>query len=137
MNGRRHRSPSFSCGTTSDFRRSESDVRSYIPSNYEPGPAPPRADGGVEPVFDETDTKRYFDQQARERARRKVEDDGRGQYGESPRRGYDDVRPRRNDYANDEEYWRAGGRRDRGYDDFYTGRDGYADRDGLGRPAYR
>ena len=122
-NGRRRRSPSFSRGTTSDFRRSDSDIRGYAPS-FEPGSVP----RNNEHPFDESDTKRYFDNQARERARRKAEEDNRG-YGESPRRGYDDRGPRRGDYPNDEEYWRAGGRRDRGYDDGY--------REPYGGPVYR
>ena len=110
---RRRRSPSFSRGTISDFRRSESDVRGYVP-NFEPGSVP----RSHEYPLDETDTKRYFDNQARERARRKAEDDSR-MYGESPRRGVDDRGPKRGDYPNDEEYWKAGGRRERGHDDGY------------------
>ena len=115
-NGCRRRSPSFSRGTTSDFRRSDSDIRGYAPS-FETGSLP----RNCEPVFDESDTRRYFDEQARqraERARRKAEEDSRV-YGESPRRGYDERGPRRGDYPNDEENWRAGGRRDRTYDDAY------------------
>ena len=116
MSGHRRRSPSFSRGTTADLRRSDSDIRSYAPQ-FEPG-VHARSN---EPVFDETDTRRYFDEQARQRAdraRKKAEEDSRA-YGESPRRAYDDRGPRRGDYPNDEEYWRAGGRRDRGYDDGY------------------
>ncbi|KAL9103382.1 MAG: hypothetical protein Q9163_001558 [Psora crenata] len=114
--GRRRRSPSFSRGTTSDFRRSDSDIRTYGPS-FESGSVPRNLDS----AFDEPDTRRYFDEQARqraERARRKAEEESRV-YGEIPRRGYDDRIPRRGDYPNDEEYWRAGGRRDKGYDDGY------------------
>ena len=120
---RRRRSPSFSRGTPSDFRRSESDIRGYVPS-FEPGSIP----RSHEYPFDEMDTKRYFDNQARERARRKAEDDSR-MYGESPRRGIDDRGPKRGDYPNDEEYWKAGGRRDRGYDDSY--------KESYSGPAYR
>ena len=117
VTGRRHRSPSFSRGSTTDFRRSDSDIRGYQPT-FEPGSIP--RDGGA--MFDESDTKRYFDQQAKaraERARRQAEDDSR-HYGESPRQTYDRDRhgPRRVDYLNDEDYYRAGGRGDRsnGYD---------------------
>ena len=125
-NGRRRRSPSFSRGT-SDFRRSDSDIRGYPPP-FDGGSVP----RGNEPVFDESDTRRYFEEQARQRAervRRKAEDDSRI-YGESPRRNYDDRGPRRGDYTNEEDYWRAGGRRDRGYDDGYQ-------QQPYGGPVYR
>ena len=91
----------------------------YVP-NYEPASVPRNgSNNSAEPVFDESDTKRYFEEQARERARRKVNDDSR-MYGESPQRRYDDGRgPKRGDYANDDDYYRAGGRRERGYDDGY------------------
>ena len=115
----RRRSPSFSRGSTHDYRRPEADMGGgrYVP-NYEPGSAPRNGStNSAEPVFDESDTKRYFEEQARERARRKVNDDSR-MYGESPQRRYDDGRgPKRGDYANDDDYYRAGGRRERGYDD--------------------
>lgn len=126
--GRRHRSPSFSRGTTNDFRRSDGDIRGYQPT-FEVGSAP-----RAEAVFDENDTRRYFDRQARERAdraRRQAEDEARN-YGESPRRGYDrdDVpRPRRADYMNDEDYYRAGGKGDRG--------NGYDYQQPHGGPVYR
>ncbi len=126
--GRRHRSPSFSRGSTNDFRRSDSDVRAYQ-STFEPGSMP--RDGGA--VFDESDTRRYFDQQAKtraERARRQAEDDAR-HYGESPRQTYDRDRhgPRRGDYLNDEDYYRAGGRGDKG--------NGYDYQQPHGGPVYR
>lgn len=123
---RRHRSPSFSRGITSDFRRSDSDIRGYQPT-FEPSSVP-RSDA----VFDESDTRRYFDRQARERAeraKRQAEEDARG-YGESPRRGHDDRSgPRRGDYVNDEDYYRAGGRGDRG--------NGYDYQQPYGGPVYR
>lgn len=73
----------------------------------------------VENVIDENDTRRYFEKNARERAeraRRQAEEDARG-YGESPRR-YDrgGQALRRDDYSNDEDYYRAGGRQGSGYD---------------------
>ena len=73
----------------------------------------------VEAGVDENDTRRYFEKNARERAekaRRQAEEDARG-YGESPRR-YDRAgpQPRRDDYLNDEDYTRAGGRQGSGYD---------------------
>lgn len=88
-------------------------------------------DGGA--VFDESDTRRYFDQQAKtraERARRQAEDDAR-HYGESPRQTYDRDRhgPRRGDYLNDEDYYRAGGRGDKG--------NGYDYQQPHGGPVYR
>ncbi|KAG8531113.1 uncharacterized protein KY384_004470 [Bacidia gigantensis] len=112
-NNRRRRSPSFSRGTTADFRRSEPDVRGYG-QGYEPASAP---------VLDESDTKAYFDNQARERARKKAEDDSRN-YGASPRRDYDDRLPRRGDSMYEGDY----GRRDKRYED--THRESYA-------PVYR
>ena len=126
--GRRQRSPSFSRGSTTDFRRSESDVRAYQPT-FEPGSLP--RDSGV--AFDESDTKRYFEQQAKaraERTRRHAEDDAR-HYGESPRHAYDRDRhaPRRGDYPNEEDYYRAGGRGDKG--------SGYDYQQPYGGPVYR
>ena len=105
--GRRHRSPSFSRGSTNDFRRSEGDIRGYTPTSYQP-PAPVTVGvPPVEPAMDENDTRRYFEKNARERAeraRRQVEEDPRS-YGESPRR-YDRSGPplRRDDYLNEEDY---------------------------------
>ena len=117
--GRRHRSPSFSRGSTNDFRRSEGDIRGYTPTSYQP-PAPVTVGvPPVEPAMDENDTRRYFEKNARERAeraRRQVEEDARS-YGESPRR-YDRSGPplRRDDYLNEEDYNRASGRQGSGYD---------------------
>lgn len=127
--GHRHRSPSFSRGSTNDFRRSDGDVRAHQ-SAFEPGSLP--RDGGVA-ALDESDTRRYFDQQAKaraERARRQAEDDAR-HYGESPRQNYDRDRhgPRRGDYPNDEDYYRAGGRGDKG--------NGYDYQQPYGGPVYR
>ncbi len=123
---RRRRSPSFSRGTSNDFRRSDGDIRGYQPT-FEAGSAP-----RAEPVFDETDTRRYFDRQARERAervKRQSEEEARG-YEQSPRRSYDDrAPPRRGDYMNDEDYYRAGGRGDRG--------NGYDYQQPYGGPVYR
>lgn len=118
VGGRRQRSPSFSRGSTNDFRRSEGDIRGYQPT-FEPGSVP--RDSGA--VFDESDTRRYFDQQAKaraEKARRQAEEDAR-HYGESPRRDFDRDRyiPRRADHLNDDDYYRAGGRggeKGNGYD---------------------
>lgn len=116
---RRHRSPSFSRGSSNDFRRSESDFRSYQPNAYQPPGSVPAGAPPVEAVFDENDTRRYFEKNARERAeraRRQAEEDARS-YGESPRR-YDrsGPPPRRDDYLNDEDYNRASGRQGSGYD---------------------
>ena len=107
---RRRRSPSFSQG--GDYKRMDGDIHNYRPS-FEPGSIPRNGPG--EPVFDEVDTKRYFENQARDRARRKAEEDARA-YGESPRR-HESLKPRRADYGNEEEYYRARERRDRSYDD--------------------
>ena len=114
--GRRRRSPSFSRGTTNDFRRSEGDVRGYQPNTYIP-PASMPAGGAPEAIYDEADTRRHFEKNARERAeraRRQAEEESR-LYNESPRRhdrgGLDDrPPPRRNDYPNEEDFYRAGGR---------------------------
>ena len=110
--GRRHRSPSFSRGSSNDFR-------GYQPSSYQPPASVPVSAPPVEAVVDENDTRRYFEKNARERAeraRRQADEDARG-YGESPRR-YDRAgpAPRRDDYLNDEDYTRAGGRQGSGYD---------------------
>ena len=117
--GRRRRSPSFSRGSTNDFRRSEGDIRGYQPSSYQPPSVMPMGAAPPEAGADENDTQRYFEKQARDRAaRRKAEEDPRG-YGESPRRSYDRMPPpRRDDYGNEEDNYRAGGRR---------GGDGYGD----------
>ena len=116
--GRRRRSPSFSRGSTNDFRRSDGDIRGYQPSSYQPSASVPGAIPPAETVFDESDTRRYFEKNARdraERARRQAEEDVRN-YGESPRR-HDGPVPRRGDYVNDEDYYRAGGRSNgHGYD---------------------
>ena len=117
--GRRHRSPSFSRGSTNDFRRSDGDVRGYQPSSYQASGSVPVGAPTVEAVIDENDTRRYFEKNARERAeraRRQAEDDARS-YAESPRR-HDRAGPppRRDDYSNDEDYTRAGGRQGSGYD---------------------
>lgn len=117
--GRRHRSPSFSRGSSNDFRRSDIDVRGYQPSSYQPPASVPMGAPPVEAVIDENDTRRYFEKNARERAeraRRQAEEDAKA-YGESPRR-YDrgGPPPRRDDYLNDEDYNRASGRQGSGYD---------------------
>ena len=115
--GRRHRSPSFSRGSTNDFKRSDGDNRGYQPSSYQPATSVPIGAPAVEGGGDENETRRYFEKNARERAeraRRQAEEDSRG-YNESPRR-YDRAGPRRDDYGNDEEYNRAGGRQGSGYD---------------------
>ncbi len=108
---RRRRSPSFSRGSTHDFRRSDGDIRGYQPSSYQPPASMPVGGAPVEAVFDENDTQRYFDKQARDRvSRKKAEEDARN-YGESPRRSYDRMPPpRRDDYGNEEDFYRAGGR---------------------------
>ena len=117
--GRRHRSPSFSRGSTNDFKRSDGDNRGYQPSSYQPAASVPVGAPPVEGGVDENETRRYFEKNARERAeraRRQAEEEARG-YNESPRR-YDRAGPppRRDDYGNDEEYTRAGGRQGSGYD---------------------
>lgn len=117
--GRRHRSPSFSRGSTNDFRRSDGDIRGYQPSSYQVPASLPVGAPPVEAVIDENDTRRYFEKNARERAervRRQAEEDARG-YGESPRR-YDRAGPppRRDEYLNDEDYNRASGRQGSGHD---------------------
>ena len=127
---RRHRSPSFSRGSTNDFRRSDGDIRGYQPSTYQPPASVPVGAPPVEAVNDENDTRRYFEKNARERAeraRRQAEEDARS-YAESPRR-HDRAGPppRRDDYLNDEDYTRAGGRQGSGYD--------YGQ--GYGGPVYR
>lgn len=132
--GRRHRSPSFSRGSTQDFRRSEGDVRGYTPSAYVPPSSGP-VGGAPEAVYDESDTRRHFEKNARERAeraRRQAEEEAR-MYGDSPRRhdrgGFEDrPPPRRNDYQNDEDYYRAGGR---------GGGNGYDYAQPYGGPVYR
>lgn len=121
--GRRRRSPSFSRGTTNDFRRSDGDIRGYQASSYQPPSSIPVGGPPAETVFSEEDTRRYFEKNARERAeraRRQPDDDARS-YGESPRRydraGLDDrPPPRRGDYLNEEDYYRASGRGGNGYD---------------------
>lgn len=161
---RRHRSPSFSRGSLNDFRRSDGDIRggggggggNYAPT-FEPGSTP--RDGNGAATFDETDTRRYFDQQAKARAerarlRQQVADDDASSsrhYGESPRQqqGHDGGGRhgggglRRGDYLNDEEYYRAGGRgggggSDRGGDRGGGGGDrGYDYQQPYGGPVYR
>ena len=117
---RRHRSPSFSRGSSNDFRRSEGDFRAYQPSPYQMPASVPVGAPPVDAVTDENDTRRYFEKNARERAeraRRQAEEEARS-YGESPRR-YEraEPRPRRDEYMNDEDYARAGGgRQGSGYD---------------------
>ena len=118
-NTTRRRSPSFSRGSTNEFRRPEGDYRGYQPGSYQPPVSVPMGASPAEAVADENDTRRYFEKNARERAeraRRQAEEDARG-YGESPRR-YDRAGPppRRDDYSNDEDYNRAGGRPGNGYD---------------------
>ena len=121
--GGRRRSPSFSRGTTNDFRRSEADIQGYQPSSYQPSASIPGGAPPAEAVFDEHDTRRYFEKNARERverARRQADDDLRS-YGESPKRydraGLDErSAPRKGDYLNDEDYYRASGRGGNGYD---------------------
>ena len=116
---RRQRSPSFSRASTNDFRRSDADVRGYQPSSYQAAASVPVGAPPVEAVFDENDTRRYFEKNARERAeraRRQAEEDARG-YGESPRR-YDRAGPppRRDDYLNDDDYTRASARQGSGHE---------------------
>ena len=117
--GRRRRSPSFSRGST-DFRRSDVELGRYQPGSYQPASSiPPVGPSMAEGIYDEADTRRHFEKSARERvererATRRADEEAR-MYGESPRRydraGLDDrPPPRRNDYANDEDYYRAGGR---------------------------
>jgi len=121
--GRPRRSPSFSRGTTNDLRRSDGDIRGYQASSYQAPSSFPVGGPPSETVFSEDDTRRYFEKSARERAeraRRQADDDARS-YGESPRRydraGSDDrPPPRRVDYQNDEDYYRASGRGGNGYD---------------------
>ena len=119
---RRRRSPSFSRGATSDFRRSEPDVRSYG-SSYDPyTSSAPR--GGNDAVLDESDTRRYFDRQARERAERlRREEEGVKHFGESPRKSYEpqysssSSHRRGTEYVPpDEDYHRTNGGGGRGYD---------------------
>ncbi|KAL6717450.1 hypothetical protein ACLMJK_005365 [Lecanora helva] len=129
--GRRRRSPSFSRGTTNDFRRSDGDIRGYQPGSYQPSASVPSGPAPVEAVFDENDTRRYFEKNARdraERARRHAEEEAR-MYGESPRR-YDrpGMEPRRGDYLNDEDFYRANGR---------GGGNGYDYAQPYGGPVYR
>ena len=101
-NVRRHRSPSFSRGG-SDFRRSDSDLRSYQPP-YQP---PPASD-----AYDD-DARRYV----RDRARRQADEDARS-YGESPgTRSRYEPPPRASFSGTDEDYYRATGRgQGNGYD---------------------
>ncbi len=121
--GHRRRSPSFSRGNTSDFRRMDSENKGYQPNSYQPPSSFPVRGPPVETVSNEEDTRRYFEKNARERAeqaRRQADEDARN-YGESPRRynraGMDDrPPPRRGDYGNEEEYYRASGRGGNGYD---------------------
>ena len=125
--GRRRRSPSFSRGTTNDFRRSDGDIRGYQAGSYQPSASMPGGAPPVEAVYDEGDTRRYFEKTARERverARRHVDDDARN-YGESPRRY---GRAGRGDYLNDEDYYRANGR---------VGGSGYDYAQPYGGPVYR
>ena len=118
---RRHRSPSFSRGVTNDFRRSDGDLRGYQSSSYQPSASMPMGGPPGDGVFDESDTRRYFEKNARERAeraRRQAEEEARS-FGESPRRydrsGFDDrPPPRRGDYGSEEDYYRAGGRGSQG-----------------------
>ena len=127
---RRRRSPSFSRGTTHDFRRSDGDIRGYQPGQYQPAASVPTASAPIETVLDENETQRYFDKQARDRiARRKLEEDA-SRYGESPRRSYERMPPppRRDEYLNDEDWHRAGGR---------GGGNGYDYSQSYGGPVYR
>lgn len=81
----RRRSASFSRGTTNDYRRSESDTRGYPQPGLDHYPSSmPR--GGGDTVLDESDTRRYFEKQARERAERVRREDEARHFGESPRR---------------------------------------------------
>lgn len=121
--GRRRRSPSFSRGTN-DFRRAEGDSRGYQTNSYQPSAPIASGPPPVEAVYDENDTRRYFEKSARERARRQVEEDAKS-YSESPRR----YEPRRTDYVNDEDYYRATGGRGNG--------NGYDYAQPYGGPVYR
>ncbi|KAL2056938.1 hypothetical protein ABVK25_002677 [Lepraria finkii] len=119
---------------TQDFRRSEGDVRTYPPRSYVPPSSIP-VGGAPEAIYDESDTLRHFEKNARERAermRRQAEEEARI-YGESPRRhdrggSEDRPPPRRNEYQNDEDYYRAGGR---------GGGTGYDYAQPYGGPVYR
>ena len=108
----RRRSPSFSQG--SDTRRPDPDLLGGYRPTFETGSLP-RGTANAPPVFDETDTKRYFDNQARDRVRRKADEDARA-YADSPRR-HSSLKPKRADYTTEDEYWRARDKRDRSYDD--------------------
>ena len=104
----RRRSPSFSHGN--EYRRPDLDFHGYRPSVVEPSSLPR---SGSEQVFNEDQsdqTKQYFANLARERARREKdrEEDAR-LYSDSSRRA------RRGN--NEDEYWRSRDRRDRAYDD--------------------
>ena len=126
--GRRRRSPSFSRGTTNDFRRSDGDIRGYQPSSYQPPASMPNGPPPVEAIYDENDTRRYFEKSARERTRRQAEEDAM-RYGDSPRRpDRSGLESRRGDYMNDEDYYRAGGR---------GGGNGYDYAQPYGGPVYR
>ena len=120
--GRRRRSPSFSRVSSNDYRRSDGDIRGYQPAPYQASMSGSFSGGPpIESVFDESDTRRHFEIKAKERAeraRRQADEEAR-LYGESPRRydraGLDDrPPPRRGDYGNDEDYYRAAGRGNQG-----------------------
>ena len=109
-NIRRRHSPSFSAGTN-DFRRSDGDLRTFQPTNYQSSSIPP-AEGY------EDDAPRYAREQDMRRgeyARRQADEDA-GRYGGSPssRARYDPRMEtgdhRRGSNQTDEDYYRSSGR---------------------------
>ena len=108
-NARRQRSPSFSRGGASDYRRSDSDIRGYPPPSYQPSSTTP---ADTQDDF----TTRYMQDKADRRARRQAEEDAR-MFSGSP----GSVRqpdPRRQSYhPSDHDYYRdARGVPGNGYD---------------------
>ena len=125
---RRGRSPSFNRGSMSDFRRSDAELRGY-PSVHDPYTASMPRSGG-EAVLDESDTRKYFEKQARDRVERSRRDEDSKHFGESPRRGYEPPPPstrRGTEFLpGDDEYYKStnGGR-------------GYEYQQPYGGPVYR
>lgn len=121
--GRRRRSPSFSRGsnTAGDYRRQEPDNRGYPPPGFDPHSSsstsvPRNGGGGGDNFHDESDTRRYFDRQARERAERaKRDEDSRSSYSDTSRKSYEpsstaSSNRRGPEYAPpDDDYHRSGG----------------------------
>ena len=110
---RRRQSPSGN-----DFRRSDGDLRTFTPSVYQSSNVPPTAEAHEE------DSRRHTREAESRRAEyvRRQADDDISKYGGSPSRTrtYDsriDADPRRSNYANEEDYYRAAGRpQGNGYD---------------------